>query len=162
MPAKSSQHTPPVPTANLIERGLITTGYHLPYDPKLMERARDLRKNMTTAERRLWYGYLRCFRYPVLRQRPIDHYIVDFYCAQLKLVIEVDGDTHYTEEGKQYDEERTFVLEGYGLQVLRFTNQQVLHELEGVWQVIQDVTLSIEEGIPPAPLAKGGTLCTAD
>ena len=130
------------------DRGLITGDYHLPYNPKLVERARLLRQNLTTAEKKLWYGFLRTFRYRVLRQRPIDNYIVDFYCAQLKVVIEVDGETHFSNEGKEYDEARTKVLEGYGLRVLRFTNEEVLNNFEAVFDVI--------EKIPPTPLTKGG------
>ncbi len=91
---------------------------------------------MTAAERKLWYGYLRQFKCPVSRQRPIDNYIVDFYCPGLKLVIEVDGDTHFSEEGKIYDEERTRVLESYGLRVIRFTDVDVLESFEGVCQKI--------------------------
>ena len=114
------------------DRGLITTGYHLPYNPKLTERAKELRKKLTEAEKRLWYGYLWDFKYRVLRQRPIDNYIVDFYCPKLKLVIEIDGDTHYTDEEKTYDDRRTRVLESYGLMVIRFTNIDVLESFEGV------------------------------
>jgi very-short-patch-repair endonuclease len=87
---------------------------------------------MTAAEKKLWYGYLRTFKFKVFRQRPIDHFIVDFYCPSLKLVIEIDGDSHFTDEGKEYDQERTQRLEGYGLTVLRFTNQQVLQDFDGV------------------------------
>ena len=111
---------------------LITTGHHLPYNPELKIRARELRNNMTPAERKLWYGCLRRFKYPISRQRPIDNYIVDFYCPQMKLVIEVDGDTHFSEEGKIYDEERTRVLESYGLRIIRFSNIDVLESFEGV------------------------------
>ena len=63
---------------------------------------------MTEAERKLWFGYLRNFKYPVLRQRLIDNYIVDFYCPKLKLAVEIDGDTHYSDEGKMYDEKSDF------------------------------------------------------
>ena len=63
-----------------------TDHHHLPYNPKLVERAKELRKNMTKAERKLWYDYLRNFKYRVHRQRPIDQFIVDFYCFELKLV----------------------------------------------------------------------------
>ncbi len=104
----------------------------LPYNPELVTRAKELRKNMTVAEKKLWYGYLRGFNYRVLRQRPIAFFIVDFYCAALKLVIEVDGDSHFTEEGQDYDARRTEVLEGYGLRVIRFTNDEVLHGFEEV------------------------------
>ena len=83
-----------------------------------------------------------------LRQRPIDNYIVDFYCAQLKLVIEIDGDSHFTDEGLEYDQARTRILEGYGLKVMRFTNKEVLENFDGVCAAI--------EGIPPTPLDKGG------
>ena len=96
--------------------------FHLPYNRKLVEKAKELRKSMTPAERMLWYGYLRTFKFRVLRQRPIDNFIVDFFCAQLKLVIEVDGESHFTNDSKDYDWERTQILEGYGLKVLRFTN----------------------------------------
>jgi very-short-patch-repair endonuclease len=65
-------------------RRLITIGFHLPYDPALIEHARALRKNPTPAEKKLWYGYLRTCPYRVLRQRPIDRFIVDFYCTKMK------------------------------------------------------------------------------
>ncbi len=81
---------------------------------------------MTQAEKALWYGYLKAFKFRVLRQRPIDHLIVDFYCPQLQLVVEVDGDSHSIGDGRERDLERTKVLEGYGLKVLRFTNDEVL------------------------------------
>ena len=125
------------------DNNLITTGYHLPYNPELVEQAREMRKNPTPAEKKLWYGYLRTFKYRVLRQRPIDNYIVDFYCAQLKLVIEVDGDSHYSEDGIQADQLRTSRLEGYGLRVVRFTNIEVLNNFEAVCETI--------ERIPPPP-----------
>nr|WP_226577239.1 DUF559 domain-containing protein [Microseira wollei] len=73
---------------------LIDTCFHLPYNPQLVERAKELRKNMTPAEKKLWNNYLRRFQFRVLRQRPIDNFIVDFYCANLKLVIEIDGEKH--------------------------------------------------------------------
>lgn len=109
-----------------------------------MERAKELRKNMTPAEKKLWQNYLRRFQFRVLRQRPIDNFIVDFYCAKLRLVIEIDGESHFTDEGKDYDAERTSILEGYGLRVIRFTNAQVLKNLEGVCR-------QIEMLIPPNP-----------
>ena len=91
---------------------------------------------------------LRTFRYPVLRQRPIDQYIVDFYCAHLKLVIEIDGDSHFTEAGKANDAQRSQVLEGYGLRVVRFTNTQVLQEFEAVCKAIEESPLPpLERGV---------------
>ncbi|MFN9733033.1 MAG: endonuclease domain-containing protein [Microcystis sp.] len=111
---------------------LNNSDFHLPYNPALVARAKELRKNMTLAEKKLWYSYLKNFKFKVLRQRPIDHFIVDFYCPSLKLVIEIDGDTHFTDEGKAYDKERTARLESYGLKVIRFTNSQVLRNFEAV------------------------------
>ena len=109
-----------------------SNNFHLPYNLDLVTKARELRKNMTPTEKKLWYGYLRSFKFRVLRQRPIAFFIVDFYCAALKLVIEVDGDSHFTEAGQAYDAERTSILEGYGLKVIRFTNDEVLHDFEAV------------------------------
>jgi len=117
---------------------------YLPYNKDLVTRAKELRKNMTKAEKRLWYDYLRNFKYRVHRQRPIDNFIVDFYCPELKLVIEVDGETHYLNNAQIYDLERTQILEGYGLIVIRFTNEQVLKNLESV-------CAEIEKMIPPNP-----------
>ena len=127
----------------------LTNHHHLPYNPKLVERAKELRKNMTKAERKLWYEYLNNFQYRVHRQRPIDQFIVDFYCPELKLVIEIDGDIHNSEDAQNYDLERTQILSGYGLTVIRFTNQEVLSNFEGVCGVIGSL-------IPPTPLDKGG------
>ena len=117
----------------------MTNNYHLPYNSQLVERAKKLRKNMTKAEKKLWYDYLRTFPLRVHRQRPIDNFIVDFYCPKLKLVIEIDGDSHNSELAQDYDKERTQVLEGYGLKVIRFSNEQVLREFEGVCRKIEEM-----------------------
>ncbi len=123
--------------------------YFLPYNPLLVDRAKEMRKNPTPAERKLWQQYLRTFPLKMWRQKPIDHFIVDFYCPKLKLVIEVDGESHFTEEGMTYDEERTRILAGYGLQVVRFTNDEVMNCFEGVCDRIAGF-------IPPkSPLCKG-------
>ena len=120
----------------LKQRGLRGGEYFLPYNPALVEQAREMRKNMTPAESKLWFGFLRNFKFRVLRQRPIDHFIVDFYCAALKLVIEVDGAEHFTDDGKAQDEQRTQVLEGYGLTVIRFSNHQIETDFGSVCQQI--------------------------
>jgi very-short-patch-repair endonuclease len=132
-------------------RSLTTSGYHLSYNPKLVEKAREIRKNPTPAEEKLWYGFLRTFKHRVLRQRPIDNFNVDFYCAKLKLVIEIDGDTHSTDEENGHDRSRIKVLEGYGLKVVRFTNMEVLRNFEAVCATI--------ERIPPTPLKRGAKNC---
>ncbi len=110
---------------------------YLPYNKNLVPRAKELRKNMTLAEKKLWYDYLRDFKYRIHRQRPIDNFIVDFYCPQLKLVIEIDGDSHYTENAQEYDRQRTEILQGYGLKVIRFNNHEVLDNLVGVVTIIE-------------------------
>jgi len=120
----------------LKERGLITTGFHLPYNPGLINTARIMRKNLTEAESKIWMGLLRSFRFPILRQRPIDNFIVDFYCAKLKLVIEIDGAAHFTCEGKAVDKERSEILNVYGLKVIRFSDDDVLRRFSQVCEQI--------------------------
>ncbi|NET57985.1 MAG: endonuclease domain-containing protein [Symploca sp. SIO2E6] len=123
-------------------RNLNSIECYLPYDSHLVARAKSLRKNPTPAEKKLWLDYLRTFKFRILRQRPIAHFIVDFYCAALKLVIEVDGDSHFTDQGRAYDLERTSILEGYGLQVVRFTNDEVFNNFEGVCEEIEAIALN--------------------
>ena len=122
---------------------------YLPYNKNLVSRAKELRKNLTLAEKKIWYKYLINYQHRVYRQRPIDNFVVDFYCLKLKLVIEIDGDSHYRENAQEYDSQRTEILQGYGLKVIRFTNEEVLHNLEGVIAVIEGL-------IPPNPPWKRG------
>ena len=109
---------------------------NLPYDRHLTERAQALRREMTPQERKLWYQFLRQYPVKVYRQRVIDHFIADFYCAKAKLVIELDGSQHYTEQGKAYDEERSQILNLYDLEVLRFTNLELDQQFDAVCEVI--------------------------
>src|SRR4051812_6880340 len=95
---------------------------HLPYNSSLIERAKSLRQNRTLPEQKIWFQFLKREPYRFTRQKVIDHYIVDFYSAQLKLVIEIDGESHFSEDAKREDEIRTKRLEQYGLKVIRFTN----------------------------------------
>lgn len=94
--------------------------------------AKALRKSMTKQEKHLWYDFLQ--KYPVnfYKQRPIDNYIVDFYCSKAKLVIELDGSQHYSEKGNSSDNQRTAVLNQLGIEVLRFPNSDVNENFEGV------------------------------
>ena len=107
-----------------------------PYNHKLIPRARSMRREMTPAELRLWLDCLKSLPYKFRRQRPFGKFIADFYCAELKLVIEVDGDSHFSEQGVAYDIERTQFLESIGLGVLRFTNDEVFKNLEAVREKI--------------------------
>jgi very-short-patch-repair endonuclease len=102
------------------------------YNPTLILRAREMRREMTPAEKYLWYNCLRLLPVRFRRQRPVGAFIADFYCPTLKLVLEVDGDSHFSEEGARYDTVRSSFLNGLGLTVLRFTNHEVLHNLPGV------------------------------
>jgi very-short-patch-repair endonuclease len=112
--------------------GLVSTGFHIPYNPKLNQRARELRKNMTAAEKKLWSEFLQHLDCTVLRQKPLDNYIVDFYCPRHKLIIEVDGEVHESGERMEYDKHRTRILEEYGLRVVRFQNHDVLNDFNRV------------------------------
>lgn len=102
------------------------------YNPSLIGRARAMRRKMTVAEKRLWYDGLQCLPYRFRRQRPIGRFIVDFYCPELKLVIEVDGESHFSDQGLAYDDERTSFLESLGLKVMRFANSDVMNCLESI------------------------------
>ncbi len=109
-----------------------------PYNRSLKQPSRELRKNMTDAERLLWSRVRRKQIKGVqfYRQKPLGNYIVDFYCPAANLVVEVDGGQHFTEEGKAKDRQRDGDLAGLGLKVLRFSNVEVLKEIDAVWQVI--------------------------
>ena len=121
---------------------------NLLYNNKLKERARELRKNQTTAEKKLWYQYLNKSEYRFIRQRPIGNYIADFYSPSLKLVIEVDGDSHFTEEAKGYDAERTAYLEGLGIKVIRITNDDVLNNFNSACLIIEAAIPPLAKGVP--------------
>mgnify|MGYP002518003687 CR=1 FL=1 len=112
---------------------------NLPYDNHLNDRAKELRRNLTPQERKLWYNFLRCYPIKIYKQRVIESFIVDFYCASARLVIELDGSQHYTEQGKNYDEERSQILRAYGLKVLRFANNDVDRNFDGVCEEIHRV-----------------------
>ena len=98
----------------------------------LLTAAKTLRRNMTKQERHLWYDFLRKYPVKVYRQRIIDRFIADFYCYQARLVIELDGSQHYTDEGIAHDEERTAIMGNDGISVLRFSNRDVDENFEGV------------------------------
>ena len=97
-----------------------------PVDSALKQRARELRNHMTQEEKKIWYQYLNHCGYSFKRQYVIPPFIVDFYCADAALVVEIDGSQHYTtEEEELYDRNRTAYLESYGLMVVRLNNRQI-------------------------------------
>ncbi len=97
----------------------------LPYKNALIPHAKELRRNATKQENHLWYDFLRTYPVRFQRQKTISGFIVDFYCHQAKLVVELDGPQHFMQDGQIYDAERSAVLLQYGLQVLRFSNTEV-------------------------------------
>jgi very-short-patch-repair endonuclease len=123
----------------LKSRGLITNNFHLPYNPKLAERAKWMRKNMTETELKLWRDCLKKMPDRILSQRPIDNFIVDFFCPKKKIVIEIDGDSHDSKDGVEYDKERTSILEGYGLKIIRFRNEDILNNFQDVCKKISEI-----------------------
>ena len=108
----------------------------LPYNHKLISRAKELRKDATEQEKSLWYKYLSQYPIRFQRQKTIGRFIADFYCAKAKLTIELDGSQHFSNEGKAYDESRTAGLEEYGITVIRFSNAEVDRRFESVCEVI--------------------------
>ncbi|MBQ7857027.1 MAG: endonuclease domain-containing protein [Oscillospiraceae bacterium] len=120
---------------------------NIPKDNTKLEKARKLRRKMTPHERKLWYLFLRKYPVKIYKQRIIDKYIVDFYCASAKLVIEIDGSQHYEEQGQTYDKERSAVLDSYGLKVIRYSNREIDREFSAVCeqidQIIKERTLSV-------------------
>ena len=95
-----------------------------------------MRRDPSPAERKLWYEFLRMLPEKFTRQKPLGRYIADFYCSSEQLVIELDGDSHYTERAQQYDERRTAELEMERIRVLRITNAEVMQNFEGACATI--------------------------
>ncbi|MCX6147018.1 MAG: endonuclease domain-containing protein [Candidatus Kapabacteria bacterium] len=121
-----------------MNQNLISRTGGLPYNPKLVERARELRKNLTEMEKKIWFQFLRNHIIVFHRQKIIDNFIVDFYCSKAKLIIEIDGDSHFTENGLEYDILRTSILENYNLKLIRFTNIEVRNNFEYVCMKINE------------------------
>jgi very-short-patch-repair endonuclease len=102
---------------------------------------------MTPAENRIWYKILRNKTFHGLRferQKQIGCYIVDFYCAKQKLAIEIDGDSHYSETASEYDKKRTERLKSLGVTVVRYTNKEIMENLDGVF-IDLETTLGLKE-----------------
>lgn len=98
-----------------------------------------MRQTMTPAEAKLWFELFQNHQPRVRRQRPFGQFIVDFYCATHKIVIEVDGNQHHTPQGLEYDKQCTAYFEQLGLTVVRFTNREVLENFNGVANRIKEL-----------------------
>ena len=99
---------------------------------KLTHNARELRKNMTPEERKLWYDFLKDSQENFNRQKVIGRYIVDFYCGSVKLAIELDGSQHYEISGEEYDTRRKQYLDEQGITTVRYLNDNIHHNFENV------------------------------
>ncbi len=105
----------------------------------IVMRAREMRRNPTSAERKLWRECLTKLPWKFRRQAPCGYYILDFYCVPLSLAIEVDGNQHFTAEGLLYDQARDQFIHRLGIRVLRFTNRQILESFDTVCTRIREV-----------------------
>lgn len=106
------------------------------HNHRLVQNAKELRKNMTKEERHLWYDFLKSYPVRFTRQKILGNYIVDFYCASARLVIELDGSQHYEDKGIEYDKERTKYLEQYDLKIIRIANSEINTNFDGVCEYI--------------------------
>jgi very-short-patch-repair endonuclease len=141
----NSPGTPPLTRgeADKVSGGDLKSAYkkrYLSYEEKNLPHAKNLRKNLTHAEYKIWHDLLKNKNFKGLKfikQKPIENFIVDFYCATLKLAIEIDGDTHYTDEAMLYDEKRSTLLKNRGVYILRFTNDDIYFHLDAVYNVLE-------------------------
>ena len=129
-----------------------------PYSPHLKERSRKLRNQSTPAEKHFWNSLRKMPFYESTafnRQKPIGNYIADFYCHRLRLVIEIDGDSHGETLTQNKDIDRTEFLEPQGLTVLRFTNREVEKNVEAVMLQLEEL-IEKEKGKSPRPPSEKG------
>ena len=129
------------------------------YNKSNIPLAKTLRKNMTPWERKLWYDFLRSYPVRFQRQKAIGNYIADFYCAKAKLIIELDGGGHYTQQQEGKDAVRTKELEAMDLTVLRFCNKDIDRNFSGMCEYIDRIVKSSLPGhnvAPKPPSDEGG------
>ena len=107
--------------------------------------AKQLRKNATPQENHLWYDFLSKYEVRFQRQKAIDNFIADFYCHRAKLVIEIDGSQHFSEDGEKHDRFRTEKLNQYGLTVIRFTNTDINNSFAEVCDYIDHTVMNLIE-----------------
>ena len=127
------------------------------YNKENIPLARNLRKNMTPWERKLWYEYLRYYPVRFQRQKAIGSYIADFYCAKARIVIELDGGGHYEPKQMQADQIRTQELEAMNLKVIRICNLDIDKNFRGVCEFLDmEVQKSLPQSAEPtAPSSEG-------
>lgn len=119
------------------------------YNKSNIPLAKELRKNMTPWERKLWYEYLRYYPVRFQRQKAIGNYIVDFFCAKANIVVELDGSGHYAPEQMQADRIRTQVLESMGLKVIRLCNRDIDLNFSGVCSFLD---MEVRKALPQSKI----------
>ena len=127
------------------------------YNKQNIPLAKNLRKNMTPWERKLWYDYLRYYPIRFQRQKAIGDYIADFYCAKARMIIELDGGGHYEPEQMKLDQVRTQKLEAMNLRVIRICNLDIDRNFQGVCEFLdREVQKSLPQSAEPtAPPSEG-------
>jgi len=121
----------------------MATNMHYSASKTIFQYAEVLRKNMTEAEKIVWERLCnKQLGVGIRRQHPIYKYIADYYCHELKLVIEIDGGIHLSKENKENDIGRDIILNEFGIQIIRFTNDQVINDID---QIIEEIKKKIEE-----------------
>ena len=108
------------------------------HNKSLVPNAKELRKNMTKEERHLWYDFLKDYPVHFSRQKILGKYIVDFYSASAKLIIELDGSQHFEEAGQKYDAKRDEYLREYGLQIIRIPNNEINENFDGACEYLDN------------------------
>ena len=128
----------------------------IPYKQTLTKKARENRKSPTPAEKNIWLEILQGKKLQGLkfsRQKPLGQYIVDFYCSEVLLAIVIDGDSHA--EQKIYDQKRTKRLNDLGITVIRYTNEEVMNNISGVYEELKKNIENLKQP-PQSPLTGGG------
>jgi len=118
------------------------------HNKQLVPLVKQLRKEMTKEERHLWYDFLRSYPVRFSRQKVLGKYIADFYSAEAKLVIELDGSQHYDTQALADDANRTAALEKYGLKVIRYSNREIDREFPAV---CEQIDMLIKQRQKPSP-----------
>jgi very-short-patch-repair endonuclease len=124
---------------------------HIDYNKFLTEKAKELRNQPTPPEKQFWNALRKMPFYkthPFNRQKPLGKYIVDFYCHEYRLVVEIDGDTHGQKDTQITEQKRTAFLESQGLRVIRFTNREVVRNIDGIMESLEKLLNEIKEEAP--------------
>ena len=129
----------------------MSTEMHYGASKQIFQYAEALRKNMTVAEKIIWERLSKNqLAVRIRRQHPIWKYIADYYCHELKFVIEIDGGIHLLKENKEYDIGREITLNEFGIEIIRFTNEQVINETDRVIKVIADKITELKKNKSPS------------